>query len=118
MLQKLIYVFQGGVDLKGLKTTLGPYLDSLRNMEFELFNPLIWLLSLIALFILSRSWGFKKSFTYCLTILIILLGTTKLEHVATNIFAKSGTLDFTIFKMVAILLSCVVTIYYIFVKNE
>ena len=78
------------IDFETLRAIFVPYLDSLKNFHFTFLNPLFWAFLLVLLLILLRFWEIKKSFSFCLIIAVILLGTTKLEDFVVDTLAISG----------------------------
>ncbi|MFC1667256.1 hypothetical protein ACFL0P_05285 [Candidatus Omnitrophota bacterium] len=78
------------LDFDTLRTMLLPHLLSLKNFHFSVANPLFWAVLIVLFLILLRFWQPKKSFSFCLTIGIILLATTKLENFIANMAAGSN----------------------------
>jgi hypothetical protein len=107
-----------GVDFRTFKTTIKPYLEELRNSHFTFDNPVLWVLFLILLFILSRSWGMRKAFSYCLIVTAILLVTTQLEQSWGSTLAKSEVFDVTVLKMISAFVIVLLSIYFFFIKSD
>jgi hypothetical protein len=95
------------------------YLESLRNFQFSIANPVFWVFLVILFLILLRFWLPKKSFSFCLIVAIVLLGETQAENYLTGLLAKSQeTMDLTIIKVISLLIIFVTFIYYAFIKGE
>lgn len=117
MLQKWLGLI-GNIDFKTLKITILLYLKELRNFHFSLFNPLFWVFLLILFLILSRAWGYRKSFSYCSILAIVLLVTTMLENSLASTLAKSEVFDATVLKIISIFVISMVTLYYFFIRSD
>ena len=105
------------IDIKEIKTILGPYLESLQHFQFSVFNPLFWV-SMLALFlILWRLWDIKKSFSFSWVVAIILLATSYAEgFIAGLIIKHGGTFEPFLFRIIPVFLIGFMLIYYIFMK--
>lgn len=108
----------GNTDFNTLKTTILPYLKELRNFHFSLFNPLFWVFLLILFLILSRAWEYRKSFSYCSILAILLLAMTMLENSLAATLAKSEVFDATVLRIITIFVILMVTLYYLFIRSD
>jgi len=107
-----------GLDFSTLKIAFSPYLNELLNAHFSLSNPLFWVFFLILVLILSRSWGIKKSFSFCAIIAVVLLATTMLENFMADTLAKSLIFDARVLKLIAMLIITLVSIYYFLIRRN
>jgi len=114
----MVYSLIAGIDFKIFEKTISRYFDDLGNFHFSLFNPFFWVFLVILFFILSRPWGYKKSFSFCLIIAIALLGTTVLENMMADTLAKSELFDFSVVKIVSLFIISMITLYYLFIKSD
>ena len=106
------------VDFNALKETLIPYLDSLKNFNFSFLNPLFWVFILALFLILLRFWQTKKSFSFCLTITIILLATTKLEELlADKLTTPTETFDPLLIRILSCFIILAIGLYYAVIKE-
>ena len=105
------------IDLEELKINLEHYLYDLRNFHFSFSNPLFWGFLIVVFSILSRFWGAKKSFSFCLIIAVVLLATTKLQGFTINMTAAPIyafiPLLIRIFSLFAI---AIIVLYYTVIK--
>jgi len=100
---------------EALITGISPYLTELKNFQFSVFNPLLWVFFLILVLFLSGRWGYKKAFSYCLVVVVILLANTLFEKFLENRFEISESV---LTKAMAMLFVALVSIYYFFVRND
>ncbi|UCC95831.1 MAG: hypothetical protein JSW40_03555 [Candidatus Omnitrophota bacterium] len=106
------------VDLYTFKTMFLSHLDSLMNFQFYLLNPVFWAFLLILFLILAQLWDKKKSFSFCITIAIILLGATKLESYITGAMQRGGEVfDPTIFRIIVSFIVFITILYYASMKQ-
>jgi len=106
------------IDFDALKEALIPYLDSLKNFNFSFLNPLFWVFIFVLFLILLRFWQTKKSFSFCLTIAIILLATTKLEGLlADKLTTPTETFDPILIRVSSCFIITVVGLYYAVIKE-
>ena len=98
-----------------LITAIMLYFAELRNFHFLLFNPLLWVFWLILLWLLSKQWGYKKAFSFCLLVVLILLANTSLENYFKDTFAIS---DPIVIRTISILFIAGVSIYYFFIRSD
>jgi hypothetical protein len=111
------------IDVSGIKTRIEPYLEphmeSLRNFQFSIANPLFWAYLFILFLILLKFWGIKKSFSFCAVTAIILAATTRIENFVLGLFAQAREpFDPIIIRALSAGIIFVILIYYIFLKTE
>ncbi len=107
-----------GIDFKSLREAFLPYLNELTQFHFSLLNPLFWVFLLLLFLGLSGFWGYRKAFSFSLTIAIILLVTTVLENAVVSNLAKSESFDAAILKVLSLFVILMVTLYYLFIKTD
>ena len=100
-----------------LKQASLPHLKELSNYRFSLSNPIFWLFMLLLLFIVSRRWGMRKSFSFCLAITLVLLTTTHIEKRFAGILSQSQLFDAGVVKLISLFIISIIAIYYLFVKD-
>lgn len=118
MLQKWFNRLIENIDFNTLKTAFLPYFNELTKFHFSLFNPLFWVFLLILFLISSRSWGYRKSFSYYSILAIVLLTTTMLENSLASTLAKSEVFDATVLRIISIFVILMVTLYYFFIRSD
>lgn len=118
MLEDLLNVVMGDNTASALKAAFLPYLKQLKDFHFSASNPLFWISILILFFLLSGSWGNRKSFSFCSIITVILLLTTQLEKVLADVLAKTEIFDEFVVRLVSLFILSIFTIYYFFIKSN
>lgn len=94
------------------------YGSRLANYEFSCRNPLFWVLLAVIFFVLNRLWNFKRAFSFCLFLGVVLLATTRFEIYAAKAFASPGEpFDAGIIKLVSITLNALVFMLYAFMPR-
>jgi hypothetical protein len=114
MLPEWLNHFIKNINIYALKASFLSYLGELNSFRFSLFNPLLWVFWLIAFLLFSKQWGYKKAFSFCLIVVIILLGNTLLENHLTNTL---GISEFTIERAIAVLIIVIISLYYFFIRD-
>lgn len=104
------------IDLKTLKETFLPYLQELKDLHFSFLNPLFWAGLLALCLILLRYWEAKKSFSFCVTIGIILLATTKVEAYLVAVFTDTTVAFLT--RIISVFIISLIFLYYAFMKES
>lgn len=95
------------------------YLNELYNFNFQISNPVFWVLFLILLLVLLKKWRIQKAFSFSLVIAVILLAATKIEANTLGFFKRMGeSFDGILIRIGAIILICIVLIYYAFMKSD
>ena len=100
-----------------INKSIQPYLSELKAFHFSYLNPVFIALILISILILSRFWGIRKSFTYCLTVSLILILTTALSSHVNIPLGESVLTSTDLINGAAIVIIAIVTLFYIFIKN-
>ncbi len=117
MAQEWIKSLMENDTLKVLVKALSPYLEELQKFQFSPLNPLFWICVLILLLILTRRWAFKKAFSYCLVVSILLLVTTALEKYILNRLGADEMPGFIV-RIISIFLLSLISVYYFFVRID
>lgn len=117
MAEKWVRNLMDNADFNSFTKKLWPYLNELKNFHFSLSNPLLWVIFCVSFLLLSRQWGTKKAFSFCLIITVVLLATTLLENYIPSASGAAELFDFTIIKLISIFVISLITIYYFFIKN-
>lgn len=110
-----------GVDvyLRALQRNFSRYFNELGNFNFSLFNPLFWIFFLIAFLILSRLWKYRKAFSFCLTVTIVLFISAWAEKAVVNFFVgRHETFDPVLTRMGTFIVITFILLYYFFVKGD
>jgi hypothetical protein len=97
--------------------SIQPYMLELKAFHFSYLNPVFIALILVSLLALSRFWGIKKSFTYCLAVSLILILTTALSSHVNIPLGESVLTSTDLINGAAIVIIAIVTLFYIFIKN-
>ena len=95
-----------------------PYIKELNGFHFSYLNPVFIALVLILFLVLSRFWGPKKSFTYCLIVSLVLFLATELNKQGSSTVGESVLTSVDLVNGAAILIIAVVTLFYIFIKGQ
>ncbi|HEC68955.1 MAG TPA: hypothetical protein ENI31_01515 [Candidatus Omnitrophica bacterium] len=95
-----------------------PYWQELRNFNFSIFNPLFWLGLFILFLILLRFWRIRKSFSFCLTLALILLGTTKLENILLSLGVDRQGFGLPLLRTGAFFIIGIIFVYYLLVRGD
>ncbi len=98
--------------------SLKPHIEELNNYYFYFTNPVFDLIILVAFLFLSRSWGYKKAFSYCLLVSSMLYLITIINTHFGGTFAESEFIPADILRTIIIILIFVVSIYYLFIKDS
>ncbi len=115
-LKKLTVIFSEQ-NLAEFIKKIGPDIKNLQNFRFYFSNPILWLIILTALLILSRTWGLRKAFSYCLTVSIILFSTTRIIVHLNLPIDGAGITYADIIKFLAVTLIVLISVYYFLMKN-
>jgi len=96
-----------------------PHFEALKRFQFTYDNPIFWAGLVLIFLILAWFWGWRKSFSFCLLTGLILLGTTKLEIIITEMVVKSGeTFDPFIVRAGSLFVITIISVYYLFLKDS
>ena len=95
-----------------------PDIYDLQNFRFYFNNPIFHLLILTAFLMLSKSWGLKKSFSYCLVVSSILYLTTRIVSNTSMPIEGSMIAYADIIKFIAIFIITLISIYYFLIKTS
>ncbi len=97
---------------------LKPRVEELLRLQFNFDNPVYGLALLTALIILSRKWGLKKAFSYCLLTASVLYLSTRISATLNVPIEGSGVTYADVIRGAGLFILVVVTIYYFFIRNE
>ena len=98
--------------------TIQPDIQEMQNFRFYFSNPVFGILILAVFLILSKFWGLKKSFSYCLVVSSILYLTTK-ATIHTSLPIQNSTISYAdIIKFIAILTIALISIYYFLIREK
>ncbi len=115
--QELIAIFTQP-NLASFLLLIQPDIQEMQNFRFYFSNPIFGLLILTTFLILSRSWGLKKSFSYCFVISSILYLTTKIT-IHLNLPIEGSAVTYAdIVKFISIFIITLISIYYFFIRNK
>ena len=101
-----------------LKQISAPYLAELKNFHFSVRNPLLWIFFVLAWVILAVRWNYKKAFSYCLMITVVLLATTQIEKIIVRSLDDNALIDFTLPKIICGLVIVFISIYYFMIRGD
>ena len=101
-----------------INKSIQPYLSELKAFHFSYLNPVFIALILISFLVLSRFWGPKKSFTYCLIVSLVLFFATELSKRANLPLGESVFTSIDLVNGAAILIIAAVTLFYTFIKGQ
>jgi hypothetical protein len=112
------------IALEALKITFLPYIKSMQDFHFYYDNPMLWVFFMAVYLFLKawRGWSHPKAFFYCASIIFVLLGATWIEKPLADIFTVPGyassAFDPFILKMAILILTAVITVYFVFIDNS
>ena len=106
-------------DFNAFKETFLSYLQALTSFQFSALNPVLWVFVLIAFFILLRHWKIKKAFSFCVTVTIVLLITTKVEKELLKLLTQGGEVfDPVIVRVFSLFVLAAVVLYFVFIRGN
>lgn len=103
--------------LEIINKSIQPYISELKAFHFSYLNPVFIALILFLFLVLSRFWGLKKSFTYCLVVSFILFLATALSSRGNIPLGEAVFSSTDLINGAAILIITIVTFLYTFLKN-
>ncbi len=107
------------MDFESIVSLVRPLWDDLAGYQFLVTNPLFWIMLVVFFLILLRFWDIKKSFSFCLVLALVLLATTKIEHmVESAITSSGGTFEPLAVRILSLVLVSLVVLYYVFIKTD
>jgi len=95
-----------------------PEIIDMQNFRFYFTNPVFGIIILVTFLILNRSWGLKKSFSYCLVVSAILYLTTKIASYTNIPIEGSQILYADIFKFISLFIITLISIYYFLIRTK
>lgn len=104
-----------------LKTSFLPYVKSIQGFHFYFNNPLFWAFFMILFLMLEIGWSWSqgKAFFFCLTIAMILLGTTWFEKFMMGAFVNlNGAFDPFLIKVLSLIVISAVIVYFVLIDNS
>jgi hypothetical protein len=116
-LEKLTSLFTQP-NLAKFSEKIKPDIIDMQNFRFYFTNPVFGIIILVTFLILSRSWGFKKSFSYCLVVSTILYLTTKIASYTSIPIEGSQILYADIIKFIALFIITLISIYYFLIRTK
>lgn len=106
-------------NINSLKQTIQLHKSQLQNFQFSFDNPVFGILILLAFLILSRIWGLKKAFSYCLLVSVLLYLTSRvITYFNIEITEGLGVTYADTGKGLAVFIIIIVTIYYAVIRSE
>jgi len=95
------------------------YFYELVNFNFSVTNPVFWLLFLVSLLILLKSWKIKKAFSFCFVVALILVAATKIQNYMVEFFKRNKEqFDPLLIRIACVIIILVVSLYYFFIRGE
>ena len=73
---------------------------------------------MLAWVILAVRWNYKKAFSYCLMITVVLLATTQIEKIIVRSLDDNALIDFTLPKIICGLVIVFISIYYFMIRGD
>jgi len=117
-LQKDLTIFFSPQGLHAFSQSVNLHFRELQNFRFLFSNPVFDLIILLTFFILSRSWGLKKAFSYCLIVSVTLNLASRTMIYLNNLLGHPLGSYQMLIKIGAIFFITLATIYYTFVRNN
>ena len=117
-IQEKSSIFSDKEKMSAFIESLQPYIRQLKALHFSFDNPVFDFFILLTFIVLTKFWGLKKSFSYCLissTILVVSSGFDAKLQVGIE---GSATTYADIVHCVAIFIIVVITIYYSMIKDS
>jgi hypothetical protein len=105
-------------NLASFLKTIQPDIEELQNFRFYFSNPVFGILILATFLILAKSWGFRKSFSYCFVVSSILYLTTKATLRLNLPIENSQVFYSDIIKFLGVFTITLITIYYFLIRNK
>jgi len=115
-LEKLTALFKQP-NLADFYQTIEPDIQAMQNFRFYFSNPIFAILILMIFLILTKLWGIKKSFSYCLILSSILYFTTRITAYTSLSINGSGVTYADIIKFIAIVFIALTSVYYFLMKS-
>jgi hypothetical protein len=116
-LQEYIDIIFSPYNLNRLTKIILRKTQELQEFKFQLDNPIFWLIMLFTLLILSRKWGTKKAFSYCMVVgTVLYLSSIAVTRMNISIQQSNFTYS-TLLKIFTFFLLTLITLYYLFIKN-
>ena len=107
------------IDWSAIRSGLANDYERISNFEFAYDNMLFYIIFVILCVLLIEMWGFKRSFSFCATLSIILLATTRIEYYCKELFSQPGqSFDSTIIKFISLSLITMLFLMYMFTKRS
>lgn len=95
------------------------YVEKISQYQFTVNNPIFWAILIVLALLLTRFWDIKKSFSFSITIGIILLATTKIEQAVVSASANAQEFfDPVVVRILSIVVIALVILYYVFIKTD
>lgn len=91
-----------------------PYVRSLINLQFSVFNPLFWIFALLLLLILLKFWSDMKSLFFWSTVIIILLITSNMVNSIEKYIPEDNIGIKSLIRIFSLVIISFVWIYYFF----
>ena len=105
-----------GIDIGGL---IAQNLQKISQYQFTINNPVFWAILIVLALILTRFWDIKKSFSFSIAIGIVLLATTKIEHIVVAASTSANEFfDPIVIRILSVIAITLVVLYYIFIKTD
>lgn len=115
---KLSKIEMPDIDMESLKKLFSRSLEELKDLNFYIVNPLLWIGIFIVFIFLWRRWPFGKTFLFCFLVSAILLSMTKIEHLTQDTFAlASGSMPLLLIRVFAGFTIIIMIFYYTFMKD-
>ncbi len=106
-------------NIEAFKDSFLTYLNQILNLEFGFFNPVFWIFILVLFLIAMRYWKAKKALSFCATISIILLLTTKAERFLAKVLFQNGEIfEPIIVRLFSGVILAGVILYFIFIRGQ
>jgi hypothetical protein len=107
------------MNIGALKEIFQPHIENMIGFNFTIDNPIFWISLLFLWLALNRFWDTKKSFSFSISLGVVLLAATKIESSIAGTMVKAGEdFDPIMIRLLAGVVICLVVLYYVFIKSD
>jgi hypothetical protein len=107
------------MDISALQETFRPHFERIGAFQFTIDNPVFWVSLLVFFLFFARFWDVKKSFSFVVSLGIVLLAATKVEASVAAAMAEAGeAFDPVAIRVLAVVLIFLIVLYYVFIKTD
>lgn len=117
-IQEKLSIFFDKNKLAAFWETMQPHIRQLQTLHFSFGNPVFDFSILLAFLTITKFWGLKKSFSYCLIVSTILVISSRFDTQLQVGIEGATTTYADILHCVVIFIVAIITIYYCMIKES